>query len=52
MQIIEINIFRYSHNKIEYYNIFKFLNNKVFKFKNILNKIYKSEQLNSIDCFF
>ena len=52
MLIIEINIFRYNHNNIEYYDIFKFLDKKGFKFKNILNESYKSEQLNSIDCLF
>jgi FkbM family methyltransferase len=52
MIIIEINIFKYNQNKVEYYDIFKFLDKKGFKFKNILNESYKLEQLNSIDCLF
>ena len=52
MIIIEINIFKYNQNKVEYYDIFKFLDKKGFKFKNILNESRKLEQLNSIDCLF
>ena len=52
MIIIEVNIFKYNQNKIEYYDIFKFLDKKGFKFQNILNESYKSEQLISIDCLF
>jgi FkbM family methyltransferase len=52
MIICEIQIFRYSNNKVNYFEIFSFLNKYGFKLKSILNEYYKFNNLIHIDCLF